>query len=342
MKALVYAEPGTFSTKEVPKPEVTPNQVLVQVKSCGVCKTDIHIHNGAFISKFPLIPGHEFAGVIVDKGSEVQKLHVGQRVVCDNTVLCGHCYYCKRNEPLYCENFYSLGVNGPGGFSEYVAVNHDKVFVLPDAMSFDEAAFTEPTACAVHGLDRIQLKTGDDVLMFGAGPTGIILAQLLAQNGASNLVVAAPTKFKLDILNELGITNTVLVDRNDYSKHQKKIQAQFPKGFDVVIDATGHMPMLEHCFQYTKKGTKVVCYGVYDESKQLEVNPYRIFEDELQIIGSFAQTHCFDRALTYLDLKIVQVDKLITHTFNLDDYDQALDTVLNDKTHLKVMIHPGE
>jgi D-arabinitol dehydrogenase (NADP+) len=107
-------------------------------------------------------------------------------VVGDNTVLCGECYYCRRDQPLYCENFYSLGVNGPGGFSESVLVNQDKVFPISDSLSFDEASFTEPTACAIHGMDMIDLSFGDDVLVFGSGPTGIILAQLLKAGGAAN------------------------------------------------------------------------------------------------------------------------------------------------------------
>jgi len=340
MKAIEYHKAGSFSLNEIDTPNIKPNQILLQVKSCGICKTDAHIHDGAFISKFPLIPGHEFAGIVADKGNQVKDLEIGQRVVCDNTELCGYCYYCRKDQPLYCENFYSLGVNGPGGFAEYVAVNHDKAFPIPESLDFDKASFTEPTACAVHGIDRINLTAGDDVLLFGAGPTGIILAQLLAHNGAGNLVVAASSQFKLDILEELGVARTVLVDRQDYSKHEQHIKQLFPKGFDVVIDATGHTPLLEHCFSYTKKGSKIVAYGVYDEASAVSVNPYTFFEDELTFFGSFAQTHCFDRALKYLENGTVNVDKLITHHFPLAEYEKALHTVLHDRSHIKVIVHP--
>jgi D-arabinitol dehydrogenase (NADP+) len=341
MKALVYDKAQHFSVKEVPDPEYGEQQVLIKAASCGVCKTDVHIHNGHFISRFPLTPGHEFAGVVEKVGSAVTAFQPGERVCADNTVLCGECYYCRRDQPLYCENFYSLGVNGPGGFAEYVAVNQDKVFSISNKLSFDEASFTEPTACAVHGMDMIDLRFGDDVLMFGSGPTGIILAQLLKAGGAANLLVAAPTQFKLDLIEQMGIARTVRVDRSDYSKHEKKIKDMFPRGFDVIIDATGYAPMVEHCLKYVKHGSKIIVYGVCDEDKNIEVNPYEIFEKEIKIIGSFAQTHCFDRALAYLENGTVQVRDLITHNYPLVDYEKALDTVMTGTDNIKVIINPS-
>ncbi|MFH1539866.1 MAG: alcohol dehydrogenase catalytic domain-containing protein, partial [bacterium] len=128
MKAVVYSEPRKFEVKDIPYPALKENQVIIKVKACGVCKTDLHIHNGEFISQFPLTNGHEFSGLIEEIGSDVIAFAKGDRVVADNTVLCGECYYCRRNQPLFCENFYSLGVTGPGGFAEYVVVNQDKVF----------------------------------------------------------------------------------------------------------------------------------------------------------------------------------------------------------------------
>ena len=340
MKALVYSEPKKFEILEVETPECGKNQVLIKVAACGICKTDVHIHNGAFISKFPLTPGHEFTGTVASVGSGVTAFKPGDRVVADNTVLCGECYYCRRNQPLYCENFYSLGVTGPGGFAEYVAVNQDKVFKISDGLSFEAASFTEPTACAIHGMDMIDVQTGDNILMFGAGPMGIILAQLLKYGGAGNLVVAAPSKFKLDILEALGIGQTVLMDRKDESVHEKKIKSMFPGGFDIIIDATGASSVTQSCFKYAKKGSKIVVYGVCDEADRISVSPYDIFSNEYKLIGSFAQTHCFDRAINALETGIVKVDRLVSHVFSLDDYARGLETVISGKQSIKVLINP--
>ncbi len=340
MKAVVYEEPKKFSVREVTTPVCGEKQVLIRVKACGICKTDVHIHNGQFISQFPLTNGHEFTGFIETVGTGVTAFKPGDRVVADNTVLCGECYYCRRNQPLYCENFYSLGCTGPGGFAEYVLVNQDKVFRIKDSLSFEEASFTEPTACAVHGMDMIDVQNGDNVLMFGAGPTGIILAQLLKYGGAGKVVVAAPSQFKLDILNKYGINDTVCIDRNDDSKGEKQIRELCPKGYDIIIDATGSPRITETCFKYAKKGSKIVIYGVCNETDRITVSPYEIFSNEYKIIGSFAQTHCFDRAINALESGIVKVKELVSHKFSLEDYGKGLETVISGKESIKVLITP--
>lgn len=337
MKAVYYNAAEDFSVKEVEKPSIKENQVLIKVNACGVCKTDVHIHQGEFIAKFPLIPGHEFVGVVVDKGEVVTGINLGDRVAADNTVLCGHCYYCQRNQPLYCENFHSLGVTGPGGFSEFVAVNADKVFQIGD-LPFDEAIFIEPTACAVHGTDVIQVQTGDDVVLFGAGPTGLIMAQLLKHSGAGNLVVVASDPKKLDLAKELGADYTILMDRHDYSKHENELKQLFPKGFDIAVDATGAPEVMQTLTKHAKYGAKVVIYGVASEHDRISISPYEVFSKELKIIGSFAQTHCFERAIKVIKNGIVDVKPLITHRFQLDDFDKAMEQVDRGRGHIKVVI----
>ncbi|WP_163537458.1 zinc-dependent alcohol dehydrogenase family protein [Gracilibacillus sp. YIM 98692] len=337
MKAVLYQKPMDYIVTDVETPTIKENQVLIKVKSCGVCRTDIHIHHGEFIAEFPLTPGHEFVGEIVALGEKVNHVKIGDRVAADNTVLCGHCYYCKRNQPLYCENFYSLGVTGPGGFAEYVVVNHDKVFFIDD-LSYDQAVFAEPLACAVHGMDKIDVQPGDDILMFGTGPTGLLLAQLLVHGGASNVVVVASDKRKLDVAKNLGVHETIQMDRSDYSIHEQELKQKSPRGFDIIIDATGAEEVIQHLPQFSKKGSKIVIYGVASQSDKLVLSPYEIFEKELNIIGSFAQTHCFDRAIKYLQNGVVKVDELITHRFNLDDFHRGLDQVENGKGHIKVVI----
>jgi D-arabinitol dehydrogenase (NADP+) len=337
MKAVYYTKATDFSIREVADPVIKDHQVLLKVKSCGVCRTDIHLHHGGFMAKYPLIPGHEFVGEIVAVGKDVTDLHVGDKVCADNTELCGHCYYCRRNQPLYCENFYSLGVNGPGGFAEYVAVNHDKVFELGD-LHYDQGVMVEPTACAVHGLDVIDVQPGDDVLMFGTGPTGIILAQLLKHAGAVNLVVVASDEHKLQLVRELGADAAIKMDRRNYSVHEQEIHSQFPRGFDIIIDATGAKEVIQHMPKFAKKGAKIVIYGVASHDDEITISPYEVFQKELKIIGSFAQTHCFDRAISFIRNGIVKTDKLITHRFPLEDFGKAIEQVETGKGHIKVII----
>jgi D-arabinitol dehydrogenase (NADP+) len=339
MKAVVYSEPRKFDVKDIPYPKFKDNQVIIKVKACGVCKTDLHIHNGSFISQFPLTNGHEFSGVIEELGSAVTAFAKGDRVVADNTVLCGECYYCRRNQPLFCENFYSLGVTGPGGFAEYVAVNQDKVFEIKN-LSFEQATMVEPTSCVVHGMNVIDVQCGDDVLLFGAGPTGLILGQAIKHGGAGRLVVADPNQFKLDLSKELGADDVILVDRKDRAVHEKEINSKYPKGFDIVIDASGVAEIAGQAIKFTKYGAKVIFYGVCDERDRIQISPYEVFRKEIKIIGSFAQTHCFEQAINLLENGTIKIDKLITHKFNLDEYGKALDVLVNEKNKMKVIIVP--
>lgn len=215
MRAIVYDKPREFQVREIPIPECKDNQVLVKINCCGICKTDVHQHSGKFIVDFPLIPGHEMAGTIVEVGKDVPNFKIGERVTVDDTGQCGTCYFCQNDMPLFCENFTSKGANRPGAFADYVAADYDKVFRLADHVSFEEGCFSEPTACAMHGMDIIDVKPGDEVLLLGSGSTGMILAQLLNHSGAGSVTVAAPSKGKLEILNSLGIEETYQISRDD-------------------------------------------------------------------------------------------------------------------------------
>jgi D-arabinitol dehydrogenase (NADP+) len=340
MKALVYRAPEKFSIEEVPKPAPGPRDVLIRVRACGICKTDVHIHRGRFIARFPLTPGHEFAGEVEEVGREVREFRPGERVTADNTELCGSCYYCRRNQPLYCENFLSHGCNLPGGFAEYVLIKEEKVFRIPGHLSFEEAAFTEPTACVVHSLDVARPEPASDALIFGAGPAGLILAQALKHTGVGRLVVAAPNEFKLGLAKRLAADEVVKVDGKDPSVGQNELLEICPKGYDIIFEATGDPSVVERAISLAKMGGKVVIFGVAPEEARISVSPYEIYKREIKLIGTFAQTHCFERALGLLSTGKVKVRELITHTFPLEEYAKALNVVLTDRNALKVMIKP--
>ena len=198
MRAVVFEEPHRWKLTDVPDPEPGPGEVRLRSVVTGVCGTDLHLLAGGFLARYPLIPGHEIVGQVESLGDGVDDVSVGDLVAADNTVLCGHCEYCRRDQPLYCRNFYSLGVNGPGGFAEYVVVQAAKCFPL-GGLDPMVAVMTEPLACAMHGADVLALRPGSDVLLFGAGPTGLLLAQLLLHGGAARMTVAAPSRHKLDL-----------------------------------------------------------------------------------------------------------------------------------------------
>jgi D-arabinitol dehydrogenase (NADP+) len=338
MKAVVYDGPREFDVREIPTPEPGPGEVRLRSTMTGVCGTDRHIHEGGFFSSYPLTPGHEIVGVVDALGPDVSGLEPGQQVAADNTQLCGHCYFCQRDQPLFCRNFLSLGVNAPGGFAEYVVVPAAKCFDASD-LPTEVAVMTEPTACAVHGMDVLDLKPESDVLLFGAGPTGLVLAQLLAHGGAARVTVAAPTRFKLDLAEQFGIDRTVQVDRGDVGATIESVKALAPPhGYDAVIEAAGVPSLLERSLELVKDGGVLMVYGMTDEADRISLSPYEIFKRELTVKGSFAQTHNFDRALAVLRTGRVKTDGIVTHRFPLEQYGAALDALVDDPTCLKAVI----
>jgi len=339
MKAVVYSAPRQFEVRTVPTPEPGAGEVRLAVEMAGMCGTDIHIHDGGFFSKYPLTPGHEIVGHVDSVGIGAEGLSVGQRVAADNTVLCGHCPSCRRDQPLFCRNFYSLGVNGPGAFAEFVIVRAEKCFPVDD-LSPSTAVMTEPTACAIHGMDVLDLRPGSDVLLFGAGPTGLVLAQLLMHGGAARVTVAAPTAYKLALAREYGVDKTLQIDRADPGASLGALRDGAPDGYDVIVEATGSLAVGGMCVPLVRDGGTILIYGMADEGAVLSIHPYEIFRRELTVKGSFAQTHCFDHALAVLRSGRVRTEGIVTHQFSLDAYESALEALRNEPSCMKAAIVP--
>ena len=339
MRAVVYSAPRQFEVRTVPTPEPGAGEVRLAVEMAGMCGTDLHIHDGGFFSKYPLTPGHEIVGRVDTIGEGVADLAVGQRVAADNTVLCGYCSSCRRDEPLFCRNFYSLGVNGPGAFAEYVIVLAEKCFPADD-LDPATAVMTEPTACAIHGMDVLNLRPGSDVLLFGAGPTGLVVAQLLVHGGAARVTVAAPTEFKLALARAYGVDKTVRINKADPGASLADLRNHAPDGYDVVVEATGAAAVGEMCVPLVRDGGTVLIYGMADENVLLPIHTYEVFRRELTVKGSFAQTHCFDRALAVLRSGRVRTEGIVTHRFDLGDYARALEALRSEPTCMKAAIVP--
>ncbi|MET0693236.1 MAG: zinc-dependent alcohol dehydrogenase family protein [Propionibacteriaceae bacterium] len=330
MKAVVYDEPGSFEIREVPIPRPGPGEVLLRMIVAGVCGTDLHLHDGEFGPTYPLTPGHEIVGEVVALGPDVTSPGLGETVTIDNTASCGHCVECRRARPAYCQQIIAQGVNAPGGFADYVVTSANRCFNVDD-LDPEVAVLAEPTACVVHGLDRLALAPGANVLLFGAGPTGLLLTQLLRQTGAARLTVAAPTAAKLELARAGGADRVVLLDRGDTAASFAELRRDVPDGYDVVVDATGVVAVLDQAIALTRTGGTVFVYGMTAESAGWTVPPYEIFRRELTITGSFAQQFSFDRALDHLRSGRIDPTGLITHRFALDQYAEALAAVADSR-----------
>ena len=338
MRAVVYDRPGHFELQDVPVPEPRPGEVRLRVLVAGVCGTDLHLHEGEFGPTYPLTPGHEFVGEVVAVGEGADPALRGHRVVVDNTASCGRCGECRRARPAYCEHLVAQGVNAPGGFAEQVVTEAARCFLVDD-LNPEVAVLTEPVACVVHGLDVLDLAPGSDVLLFGAGPTGLILTSLLARSGAGRLTVAAPTAAKLVLARARGADAVVQLDRSDPEPAHRTLTELAPAGFDVVVDATGALPVLDLAARLVRTGGTVFVYGMVAEAATWPVSPYDVFRRELTIKGSFAQQFSFDRALRALRTGRVDPAGIITARFGLDQYADAL-TAVADSAVVKAVIVP--
>ncbi|POW07080.1 hypothetical protein PSHT_10123 [Puccinia striiformis] len=331
MTALYYEKARHFSVIQADLPSIDENEVLLKVSMCGVCGTDQHIHEGEFISKFPLIPGHEVIGTIVQAGSKVFSVKLGDRVVCDVGETCGKCFYCQRGTTLFCESFEAHGVTLNGGFAQYAKFHAAKVFPIKN-LTDEQATLVEPASCAVHGLDKIRPKPGSECLLIGAGPTGLILAQLLKLNGAQRVDIAR----KIEAADEY-----IDLDRKDAANQWAQLKKDNPYGFDVVVEATGVESIVNDSINYVRRGGTLLVYGVYDNNARVSWSPTKIFSDEINIIGSFSQTNCFPRAVAYLDSGKIRTDGMVTDIFKIEEYQQALDKMASRQC-LKIAVKPTQ
>ncbi|MGB3763214.1 MAG: zinc-dependent alcohol dehydrogenase family protein [Ornithinimicrobium sp.] len=340
MKAVVYDSPRQFAVRDVPTPDPGPGEVRIKVEQAGVCGTDVHIHHGDFNAVFPLVPGHEVVGTVDALGDGVDRFTLGEQVTVNPNIACGQCDYCRAGRTIVCSALKGLGTNFPGVFAEYVVVRADLVFSV-EGLDPALAVFTEPAACAMHGVESLSPRPGSTALVFGAGPTGLLLAQMLRASGVIRVTVAAPTQFKLDTAEQLGIDHTVLIDRTDPEANRAKLlEASGTDGYDYVIEASGSTSVADICVPLTRSGGTVLVYGVTHPEDVAHFEPFDVFRREITIKGSFAEITSFDAAIRALRSGRVKTDGIVTHRFSLSDYAEAIEAVEHDRSVHKVVITP--
>lgn len=317
MKAVVFPQAEAIAIETVPDPSCAPDEVVVKVANSGICGTDIHIYRNEYISDFPLIPGHEFSGEIVEVGRDVKHMRVGERVAVDPNLYCGYCDYCRNEQANHCSNWRAVGVTRNGGFAEFVNVPAKAAYTLTDALTDSQAAFIEPLACVVWALKRLRVYPADKVLLIGSGPMGLLLVQALRHDNASNITVVDRQPARLQLAAQLGASHTVMADA-DQTAHLREIA---PLGFDVVIDATGVPAVIEAAFQYLRPRGQFLQFGVTPTTSTIKISPYQIFRNDWTIIGSFALCYTFLPAIAWLESGVIDVAPLVSHTVALTDFE---------------------
>jgi len=333
MKAVVFTTPEVLSIRRVADPTCEPDEVIVQVARVGICGTDLHIYRNEYMSNFPLIAGHEFAGIIVEVGDRVTQFRPGDRVAVDPNLYCGECYFCRNQQANHCLNWQGVGVTRPGAFAEYVAVPARACYLLPDSLTDMQAAFIEPVSCVIHALNRMRVWPGDEILIFGAGPMGLLLIQALHHSGASQVAVVEKEPGRLALARQMGATAAIMAGR----EQTKALKELAPYGFAVVIDATGVPAVIEQALNYLKPRGQYLQFGVAPRQATITWQPYEIFHNDWTIIGSFALCYTFQPAIAWLAHGVVDISPLVSHTLPLSDFQHGFQDFAEGKT-LKVHI----
>lgn len=314
MRAVLVSGPGQAAVTEVPDPEPGPGEVVVEVASCGLCGTDMHILGGELPSvTYPLVPGHELTGRIAALGPGVTGPRVGTRVAVDPNMPCGACHYCRIGRGNLCEDYRAVGVTQAGGFAERVAVPARCAYVLPDTLSDAAAGLVEPLSCAVHGLNRLPRRPGEHYLVYGAGTMGLMMAAVVRNAGAASVSVVDLNEDRLAFARSFGV-DAVAADADAFDRTQ---------GFEVVIDATGAIAAIEDGLGRVRKGGTFLQFGVSDPARKAAFLPYRVYNSEIDIIGSMAVHNSFQSAIDLLASGL-DLDPLVSDVFGLDDFDTAV------------------
>ena len=314
MKAAVIKAVGEIDVINIDDPTPGPREVVVQVAACGICGTDLHILDGEFAPSLPIIPGHEFAGVVAAVGTKVDELRVGQPVAVDPSVYCNECHYCRLGRNNLCERWNAIGVSMPGGAAEYALAPVANCVVLPEHVQVADATLIEPLAWAVRGYDVLSSQLGSHVLIYGSGTMGLMMLELAKHCGAASIDVIDINPTRLQTAVTLGCSNAVTsADELDQ-----------PRGWELVIDATGAGAAIQDGLPRVAPGGTFLQFGVTNTSTRVEIDPYRIYNKEITITGSMAVLHSYERAAELFADGLINPRIFISDRLPLEQFEAAL------------------
>jgi 2-desacetyl-2-hydroxyethyl bacteriochlorophyllide A dehydrogenase len=296
----------------------------------GICGTDLHIYRGEYLGDYPVIPGHEFSGIVTVAGSRVTRFKVGDRVAVEPNIACDNCVHCLNNRQNFCLNWQAIGVTLPGGMEQYVTAPEKAVFSIGN-LPYEQAAFMEPLSCVVHGVERAHIDLGDKVAILGAGPIGDLILQMARLQGAAQITVLENNPGRAELARQLGADQ--VVDR------MEDLQ---PDTYDVVIDATGMISVMNRAIDFARHGGTVLLFGVPPSGKKMEFEAFKIFRKGLTLLSSYTSVRNSFQAVNLLQTGQVRVEALISHRLPLKELARALEMIeSHDPAVKKVIMLPN-
>ena len=336
MKAIQITEPHKLQMVDIPVPEIqNPDEVRVKVRAVGLCGSDIGIWHGKNpFATYPRIPGHEVAGEIEAAGANVTSLKVGDRIVLEPFRSCGTCYACKKDRPNVCETLQVYGVHRDGGFCEYLVVPAKNCHKVPDSLPFEVIPLIEPYTIAAQCVSRARVETGDFVLIHGAGPIGLVIADAASKLSAT-VIISEINAHRLNIAREFGAAHLLNPTIQDVKEEIAKLTGGM--GPNVIFEGTGVPALFTEAVEIASVGGRVVPLAFNVEP--IPVNVSLINKKELGILGTRLETHKFPEVIAGFEQNLDRVNRLLSGVYPAEKFNDAFaDFVATGSTHSKIVL----
>jgi threonine dehydrogenase-like Zn-dependent dehydrogenase len=334
MKAIILKEVGKYAVVEKPVPKIKKgNELLVKIDACSICGSDMHILSDP--PGYPATPGttigHEMVGTVVETGNEAAAFKVGDRVVCDNNIPCGQCYYCRSGHANMCEHVRCLGVNDDGFFAEYAVIPDTSAYIISPDLPLDIAIFAEPLNCVMGAVDKLRMIPGETVVVIGAGPIGLYFIQILKKNGAGKVIAVELSDFRKKMAKEAGADLVISPDEAG------NLPLLADMGADVVVDAVGSC--IKDALGWVRSSGRVLLFG-QNFARTQEICQSVITRKELTVIGSYIGSYSWHDTIRLLEHDHLQLEKMITHRLALEDFAVGYEA-MKDGSALEVILYPN-
>ncbi len=344
MKAAYVSGPADVQIKNIDRPQIGKGEILVTMKACGVCGSDLEKVYGKY-SQPSMKLGHEPSGIVSAVNEGVTEFKKGDRVFTHHHVPCYSCHFCLHGNETMCQKYSETNLSPCGLAEEFIVpewnVSHGGVIKLPDHVSFEEASMIEPLACCIRAWNKIKFKKGDSIAILGAGPTGLMHLMLSKIYGIQDIFCFDINDFRLSFTKKFGITDAIRSD--DPSAYQKILSKTQNRGVDIVMLATGSLNAIEQAVDFVRKGGTIMLFGVPTRNSEMSLDMSKIYSKEIIIATSYAAAeNDTNEAFTLIEQGIVDVKKLITHKFDLVDSAKALDYAHQGKDSMKIIITNSE